>query len=367
MPAILRRIAENWKLKILAFGMGVLLWVVVSAEQVTSEWIWVPLQIQVTDPNYQLVASDAPEEVQVRFTGPGRDLLDVSLRRPPLRLGIAEVGEPIETRTLDPRMVQLPGQVSVNALDVRPNAVRLEFVRMESVDVPIRVRISAELGPDRELASAIQLSPERVVVSGPAERVRGVSEVSTIPLQLTDVDTIFDRAVPLDTTALRGLELSTRSVNVSGRIDSIVERTLQGVGVDVGPGVEISPTAVSVTLRGPQPLVEAVAPGTFRVVISISEIPSQIPEGGVAVPLRIAGLRSGVEAEISPASVRLFPAEPDEPVEPDEPEPPATGLVPRDTADADAGADADVDAGGEAPASEPAAPPASPPGTGDAG
>ncbi len=326
MPALLRRVAENWKLKLLAFAMGVLLWVVVSAEQVSSEWIWVPLQLQVTDPNYQLVGSDAPEEVQVRFTGPGRDLLDLALRRPPLRLTVNTVEEPIETLTLDPRMVQLPGQVSVNALDVRPSSVRLEFVRMESVEAPVRVRISAEIGPGWALSDTVQVDPERVLVSGPAERVRGVREVSTVPLQLSESDTIFDRAVPLDTTELRGLDLSVRSVNVSGRIDRLIERTLQGVAVDVGPGVEIAPRAVSVTLRGPERAVQAVLPGTFRVVVSIDEIPSQIPPTGVLVPLRLAGLGSGVEATITPGSVRLFPATPDEP-----PEAPATGLVPRDT------------------------------------
>src|SRR5690606_5115913 len=116
-----------------------------------------------------IVNSDAPAEVQVRFSGPGRDLLDLALRRPPLRLTVSDIAEPIETRSLDPRMVQLPSQVAVNALDVRPNSVRLEFLRLATVEVPVQVRIAAELGPEWTVGDTVLIEPDRIQVSGPAE------------------------------------------------------------------------------------------------------------------------------------------------------------------------------------------------------
>ncbi|HEX6069011.1 MAG TPA: hypothetical protein VFZ18_04290, partial [Longimicrobiaceae bacterium] len=78
MRSPLRALTENWQLKLLALALAVLLWVVVSAEQVTSQWIPVPLQINETDPDFELVSTDIPTEVDVRFTGSGRDLVDVA-------------------------------------------------------------------------------------------------------------------------------------------------------------------------------------------------------------------------------------------------------------------------------------------------
>lgn len=309
MPLSLRRLTANWQLKILAFALAVLLWVVVSAEQVTSNWIWVPLEVQVTDPNYQLVRTDLPREVQVRFSGPGRDLLDLALRRPPLRLTINQVeGTSIE-RTLEPRMVQLPGQIAVNALDVRPATVQLELTRTEARSIPVQPRVSLPTGAGWVLVDSIQVTPSRVRISGLHDRVMSVMELFTEPVELTPADSVFTRTVALDSTGLRGLDFSTRTVQLSGRLDRIIERRLEGVSVDVGPGVAIEPTAVEVTLRGPARRVEALSPDFFRVVISIAEIPGRIPPGGALVPLRVDGLAPAIQALLEPAAVRLFPAE----------------------------------------------------------
>jgi YbbR domain-containing protein len=310
VASVFRQITENWKLKTLAFALAVLLWVVVSSEQVTSNWIGVPLEVQVTDPNFRIASTDLPNEVEVRFTGPARDLLDLALRRPPLRLSIAEVQGQVETRALDPRMVQLPGQVAVSAQEVRPGTVRLEFVRMDTRTLPVRVQLSNQIGAEWAIMDSIATDPPVVRVRGPSERIAALDEITTDTVELMPGDSIFNRVVPLDTSIVRGLELSAREVRVTARLDRVVQRTIEGVRVDVGAGVVIRPQEVDVVLRGPRSAVENVAPGFFRVVVSIGEIPSRIPADGVPVPLRIDGLRPDVLASVDPASVRLFPAGP---------------------------------------------------------
>lgn len=310
MASLFGKVTENWKLKVLAFALAVLLWVVVSSEQVTSNWIGVPLEVQVTDPNYRIASTDLPNEVEVRFTGPARDLLDLALRRPPLRLSIAEVQAQVETRVLDPRMVQLPGQVAVSAQEVRPAAVRLEFVRLEARTVPVRVRLANRAGSEWAIIDSVTVDPQTVRVRGPSDRVSQVTEVPTDTVELMPGDSVFDRLVPLNAQALQGLEVSAREVRVQARLDRVVQRTIEGVQVDVGSGILIRPEEVDVVLRGPRSAVENVSPDFFRVVVSIGEIPDRLPADGLPVPLRIDGLRPDVLASVNPASVRLYPAGP---------------------------------------------------------
>ncbi|MEX2583995.1 MAG: hypothetical protein WD766_12010 [Gemmatimonadota bacterium] len=310
MPSVFRILTENWKLKVLAFALAVLLWVVISAEQVASNWIRVPLQVQVTDPSYQIASDDLPAEVEVLFTGARSDLFDLGLRRPPLRLTVAEVREPVENRSLDPRMVQIPAQLTVNPLEVRPSSVRLEFTQMQTRSVPVEVRISNELGGEWAIVDSIVSDPPMIQVRGPVERVANAGPIPTEVVDLELGDTTFSRVVQLDTAQVQGLELSTSNVVVSGRFDRVVERRIENVTVDVGPGITILPQEVDVVLRGPRRAVQEVAPGFFRVVVSIGEIPARIPADGVPVPLRIDGLRPDVLATVEPAAVRLFPATP---------------------------------------------------------
>lgn len=308
MASIIRRITENWKLKVLASSLAILLWVVVSAEQVTSNWIWVPLEVQVTDNAFQAQPSEV-RDVQVRFTGPGRDLLDLAVRRPPLRLTIGTVEDENGLYSLEPRMVQIPGQLSVSALDVRPATVQLSFTRIDRRTIPVRIRTSQQLGDEWAIVDTLRAEPDRIEVSGPAARLAGLDEIATFVVDIAPGDSVFERVVPLDTTGFQGLRLSARRVTVSGAVDRVVERTLADIPVDVGPGITISPTRVAVGIRGAAGAVQAIVPETFRVVISINEIPSRIPSGGVLVPLRVDRMRPGVEASTIPAQVRLFPSQ----------------------------------------------------------
>jgi YbbR domain-containing protein len=310
VASVLRRITNNWKLKVLAFVLAVLLWGVVSAEQVTTSWVWVPLEVEVRDPTFQAVPGVAPLEVEVRFTGPGRDLLDVAVRRPPLRLVLDQIDGEAGTFVLDPRMVQVPRQLAVNALDVRPSLVQLSFAQIDTRAVPVRVRVANRLGPEWAVLDTVRADPTTIVISGPPARVAATDQVFTLPVELTPRDTLFTEVVAIDTTGLSGMGLSIREVRVTALIDRIVERTVSGVPIDIGPGVGVTPQQVTVHLRGPQRALSAVRAGDFRVVVSIGEIPAQIPPEGAVVPLRLDRLRPDVQGTIEPQAARLFPVGP---------------------------------------------------------
>ncbi len=306
MASFFRRITENWKLKTLALAIAALLWVVWSADAVRTNWIPVPLQVQVGDSRYRAVTTTS-QDIEVRFTGPGGDLLDIAVRRPPLRLTIDEVNAPTSEYALDPRMIQLPAQLAVSALEVRPASVTLEFIRVDSRVVPVRPQVIDALGPDWVLVDSVVVDPPQVRLSGPIARVAAVTEIPTQPFELTASDTLIRRTVALDTTGISDLEPGVQTVNLTARVDRIVDRTISNVRVDVGGGMAVTPATVAVQLRGPQRIVRMISPGSFRVVVAIDELPARFPEGGLPVPLRVEGIRSDIQASVVPSRATLVP------------------------------------------------------------
>lgn len=310
MPRFVRLATQDWQLKLLAVALAVLLWVVVSAEQVSTTWIDVPFTVQESDPDFQLLAGSVPERVRVRVTGPGREFIDLAMRRPSVVLRVGEVRSDEQAFPLLPSMVRLPDGHEVSVQDIDPPFARLRFLRLASRELPVAVALDTSAG-EWTLVAPLRVTPSRVRVRGPAERVPSVASVSTMRLRLPPREGPFDEVVALDMGPLRGLEVSTPTVRVAGRSERLVSRRIGAVSVSIGPGLAISPTQVDVRLDGPRSAVESASPSALRVVLALDSIPSQIPPGGLPVRLRLEGVPPAVRATLDPSSVRLLPDLPD--------------------------------------------------------
>jgi hypothetical protein len=122
----LRRFTADWKLKLSALALAILLWVLVSAEQVTTQWIPVRVEAVVRDPGFVLAGAPEPAVVRVRFRGAGRELWEVALRPPTLVLHVRDAGA-ARSFALEASMVEVPERFHVTATDVRPAVVRLDL------------------------------------------------------------------------------------------------------------------------------------------------------------------------------------------------------------------------------------------------
>ncbi len=123
------RLRDNWQLKLAAVMLAMLLWVVVAAERPTSEWISVPVEVVLRDPAFTADPQPDPAVVLVRFSGPGREMWEIAVKRSRLRL-LLPVREPVTGQgvyLLGPSMVHVPAGLSVVARDVRPVRVRVRF------------------------------------------------------------------------------------------------------------------------------------------------------------------------------------------------------------------------------------------------
>jgi YbbR domain-containing protein len=301
-----RFFTHGWQLKLSAFALALLLWVVVKADQPSADWRAARVEVQVLDPEWRIVEASVPRTVDVLLVGPGRDFWELAISPPRLRVEIRNVTDTVQVIPLDPRMARLPGGLTLVSQDVRPSTLRLNFERLASATVPVEVRVASPFGPDVELIDAMSVDPAEVRVFGPVARVRAVASVQTRPVDLSREETAFVRTVAIDTSGLSGLDLSHREVVLSGRVERRVARALTGVPVATRPGTIAVPAQVDVRIEGPETLVIQLDPAEVRAVVLPDSLPPLIPVGGVSVPIIVDRLPAGLRAVATPSRVRVI-------------------------------------------------------------
>lgn len=302
-----RFLTENWQLKLSAFALALLLWVVVKADQPAADWRAARVDVVMLDPEWRVVNASVPRTVDVLFVGPGRDFWELAITPPRLRVEIRSVRDTVQMIPLDPRMARLPGGLTLVPQDVRPSTLRLSFERLASVSVPVEVRVAAPFGPGVELTDTLRVEPSHVRVFGPQQRVERLESVQTRPVDLSREEATFVRTVPIDTTGLGGLELSHREVVLTGQVERVVSRVLTGVPVVTRAGTAALPAQVDVRVEGPERRMLELELDEVRAVVFPDSLPARLPQTGVVVPLIVDRLPAGLRAVPTPASVRVLP------------------------------------------------------------
>jgi hypothetical protein len=315
-----RLVTYNWRLKLAALGLAVLIWAVVSSEQVTSQWIPVRVDPVVRDPEFVLSGAAEPAEVRVQFTGPGRELWELALDRPTLVLPLANIGDR-RAFPVDPSMLRVPAGLSVRVQDIRPAVVRVDLQRLASRVVPVRARIGGRSLQRYVVGEDLEILPAEIRVTGPAERLAELESVTTERFEIVPTtDSTFVREVALDTVGMAGLSFSRARVRVSGGLDTRAERALDAVQVYVPDGLAAAPDRVQVTVSGAQRLLNGIVPTAVRAIVPRDSLPAAVPPAGVEAPLVFDGVPPGVAVRANPARVRIVPAAPP-PAAEDAPEP----------------------------------------------
>ena len=304
--SLARTLTYNWRLKLAALALAVLIWAVVSAEQVTSQWIPVRVDPVVRDPEFVVTAPAEPAVVSVQVTGPGRELWELAINRPTLVLSVRDVGER-RAFGLDPSMVRLPQGLAVRVSDVRPSVVTLGLERLTSRMVPVRARIAGGSTQRYAIGEDLVILPAEVRVTGPAERLAALEALTTRSFDVVPDDSTFSHEVMLDTAALEGLSFARTRVRVSGTVDRRVDRTVGPIRVSAPDGLQAQPAEVTIRLSGPERALGRVFPGALRAVVARESLPPALPPAGADARPVVQGLPAGLTATVVPERVRVLP------------------------------------------------------------
>lgn len=303
-----RSLVHNWRLKLTALGLSVFLWALVQTEPRNAETFSpVPVLVEVTDTAWALAGMPEPAQVELRLSGPAREMVRLARSGTSVRVPVPDVGSPDTVVNLRRDWVALEEGSRLIVESVSPSSVRLAFDSAVTRAVPVAARTSGVLPEGLALASPVGVNPPMARLRGPASRLEGVDSVLLGVLDLSTVTAsgVVDLAV--DTAGLSGIRVSPGSATVGVRVEERVERTLTGIVVIAQAGVApwditVTPAEVDVVLRGARTLVNAVDPMDLRAYVVLEGL-SAGEERRVAVG--VEGVPALVEWEVAPEIVTV--------------------------------------------------------------
>ncbi len=183
MTGLRKIFVEDWKLKLLALGITLGLWFVVTEQEtaVTRRFRGVPLIFQ--PPDGMQISNDPRDEIELTLSGPKHELERLSVRDIATAVEIADrsPGERTVPLTKDRVKVDLPESVRIVGIEPRTVTVRLE-PQLER-ELEVEPRFEGRL-PEGCALENVVVSPKKVTVRGPASRVNELEKAPTETISL---------------------------------------------------------------------------------------------------------------------------------------------------------------------------------------
>ena len=287
-------------LKCISIALAALLWLVVSGEQIVERALRVPLEFTNLPQQLEMVG-EPPNVADVRIRGSSGALSRVS---PGELVAVLDLRSARRGR----RLFHLAGSdvrvpFGIEVVQIAPSNVAIAFEESATKTVPVVPNVEGDPA-DGFVVGTVSADPATVEIVGPATAVAALTEAITEAVSVTNAtDAVTESVtigVPDSTVRLRNPQSAKVTVNVT---ESPVEWAVAAIQVQIknaGSGAQISPTEVTVHVRGPR---EARSSGadTFEATVDIEGL----RPGQFQVPVRvIPPARIGI-VSVEPSEVRV--------------------------------------------------------------
>lgn len=270
-----KSLTSNLGAKIIALLFAVFLWLHVTAQQIENQGFRAPISLAGI-PDSLTIIHDVPEYIEVSIRGSRSslmklrlfgglkaivDLQDVKEGRVniPLSSAILNVSE-----DFDPRDIEIE----------EPKSLTLNFERIISRMVPVRVAFKGEIPQEVIITGAPTIIPDRVRIEGAMSIVSGISMVNTEEIDIRSRRGKFTQETPIDVGG-RTIVVSPRNVLVEMELSKRGVRTLANLPPTILQDTEdvavlYSPKTVSLTIEGPEEIIKDITSDKISILIDIT-------------------------------------------------------------------------------------------------
>jgi len=289
---------SNFGLKALALTIAVGLWF--AGHRDIERSIEVPVEFR-NIPADLMVMDNRVDFVVLRVTGPRTLVSTMDADEMKLSLDLTTAKPGTVSYPLGGSLFNIPRGVTVAR--ITPPVVHLRMEPLIKLTLPVTVRLNGKPAAGFRIGQTT-VQPERVTVQGPAEEVRRLTTVETIPVDLNETRGVAKRQVRLASDG-KPLTFSPDQVEVAVSLEA-EETSRDFTQVEIGArdfkGIyTITPKTIFLRVSGAKNLVDKLQLGPENVFVNLKGL----GVGDHSVPLEI-DLPSGVKVvERKPALVRV--------------------------------------------------------------
>ena len=295
---------RNLGLKLLSLGIGALLWMSVSGEEIVERGLRAPLELQ-QFPSGLEILGDAPSTVDVRVRGTAGALSRVSASDIVAVLDLHAVRPGNRLFTMTPEQVRSPYGVEV--VQVTPSTIALSLEKSVTRQVPIAPSVEGAPAAGYVVVGKPIVSPDHVEIVGPETAVKRAAEAVTETISLAGVSDSLDQDVPVGLLDPSLRLTNQRTVHVTVKIaPGPVERTVRGLPIrlrNLGPRLSAQsvPAIVDVGIRGTREVINRVGADDVSAYVDAAGL----GEGEYMLPVHAdTGERAGV-TRVEPSTVQV--------------------------------------------------------------
>jgi YbbR domain-containing protein len=262
---------EDWTLKLLALGITLGLWYAVTTQRAPAQMRLRAVQLDFILPEGVDIGNEPVDEVDVTLEGSQGKLAELNARNLVARADLTDLRSGDRVLRLTDSNVSMDLPEGVRIVNLNPRSLTLHLEPVVERDVPVEARFEGA-PPEGFTRGAVQVSPAGVRVRGPQSHVAAVERAFTETISLAGQrETLFLPQVAVDIPDHKVVPAES-AVSVRVEIDEEqAERRFTGVAVRSASGATVSPQAVTLTVRGPRTIVEALRPEDVRLVVEVAE------------------------------------------------------------------------------------------------
>ncbi len=279
---------DNLSIKLVALGLGLLLWFHVATEKVYNYELQLPVT-RVALNNDLTLSRYPPESLKVVVSASGKQLLRQKWRERGLRINAVQFPPGRHNVDLTPINTSLFSAGNLVTLEkiIYPTTTELFIDRRSETLLSVTSDLTAVADDGFAVASISKPEPSEVTVVGPRTMLGSVGTVFTERKELTGLRNSLTVLLPLVKPDGYGMTLDPDSVMLKVEVVPVRTRVFDGVPIllfNVPPDTEatVDPVSVSVTLTGPPSEIDSlhfdavVASADYALVGESGKVPVKI-------------------------------------------------------------------------------------------
>ena len=281
-------------LKLAALGLGLVLWMTVSGQQVERS-VLVQLQFR-NVPSSLEITGNPPRTVDVRLRGTSGLISRLETIDVVATIDVTDVRPGVRVFPLTVDQISAP--LGVQVMSVDPSTVSLTLEESATADVPVKATIDGEPAAGFDIEEVV-CEPKTVTIRGPASRVKAGLAALTERISVEGVAATMTETVSMAVSDSTARLRDTQNVRVTIKIvpAPIVEMGASRVGFrHLGPGHQASadPATAAVSVRAgraalaalrdqapPEPYVDVagLGPGRYNLPVKVDSAGAYVAAG----------------------------------------------------------------------------------------